>query len=223
MKSICFINGSPKGEKANSYFFIKKLQKVMSDTNYNKYFIHAASSIYSGKGEEDFNIMDTADVLIFSFPLYIYCVPGLLMRFLEDYYIHIKGRSNFYKDIRVYAVLNCAFPEPMINNEAIRVIKNFCFRSGLKWRFSVSIGAGGLVGASEKIKFMDSLCTKVYDSLYEINKDIETDATVPVENKYAAPSSSILLYGRMGKTNWIKAAMKNGLSEEDLYKKPYIR
>ncbi|MBU3093590.1 NAD(P)H-dependent oxidoreductase [Clostridium sp. CF011] len=222
MKNICFINGSPKGKKSSSFFFINKLDEEVNEKNYNKFYIHATSSIHSGKIEEDFKTMDTADVIVIAFPLYIYCVPGLLMRFLEDYYMHFKTRNALIKDVRVYAVVNCAFPDPMINNETIRVLKNFCVRLNLNWRFAVSIGAGGLVGAAKKIKFINSLCSKVYDSLYEINKDIETNLEKPIENKYAAPNSSILLYGKIGKSSWIKAAMSNGLSEEDLYKKPYI-
>ena len=221
MPNICYINGSPKGNNSSSFFFISKLKEEMDETSYNKFYIHAASSIHSRTIQDDFKTVDNADILIIAFPLYIYSVPGSLMRFLEDYYTHLKT-LNTKKDIRVYAVVNCAFPDPTINNEAVRVLKNFCARLNLNWRFAVSIGAGGLVGAAKKIKFMDNLCSKVYDSLYDINNDIETKSEAPVENRYAAPSSSMLLYGRIGKTNWVRAAMSNGLSEEDLYKKPYV-
>lgn len=222
MENICFINGSPKGKKSNSLFFLNKLDEDMIGNNYNKFYIHVTSSIHSGKIEEEFKTMDNADAIVFAFPLYVFCLPGVLMRFLEDYYIYLKSNNKSTKNIRVYAIVNCGFPEPIINNEAIQVLKNFCVRLNLDWRFAVSIGMGEVVGATKDIKFMQMLCSKVYSSLHEINKDIENSIETLVENKYAAPNFPIFLFEEIGKLNWLNAAKKNGLSKKDLYKKPYM-
>jgi len=222
MKNICFINGSPKGKKSNSLFFLNKLEEAMNGNNYIKSYIHVTPSIHSGKVEEDFKTMSNADAIVIAFPLYVFCLPGVLMRFLEDYYSYLKSNNSLTKNVRVYGILNCGFPEPAINNEAIRVLKNFCVRLNLNWRFAVSIGMGEPVGATKDIKFMQILCSKVYSSLYEINKDIENNIDTPVENKYAAPSIPVFIFRKIGNSHWINAAKSNGLSEKDLYKKPYI-
>lgn len=166
--------------------------------------------------------MSNADAIVIAFPLYVFCLPGVLMRFLEDYYMHLKSNNRLTKNVRVYAIVNCGFPEPIINNEAIRVLKNFCVRLNLNWRFAVSIGMGEAVGSTKDIKFMQRLCSKVYSSLYKINKDIENNIDTLVENKYAAPSLPIFIFKKIGKLNWINDAKKNGLSKKDLYKKPYM-
>lgn len=222
MKNICFVNGSPKGKKSNSLFFLNKLDEEMNENNYNKMYIDITSSIHSCKEEDDFKIMSSADAIVFAFPLYVYCIPGVLMRFLEDYFMHLKSSNGSNKDVRIYAVVNCGFPEPIINNEAIRVLKNFSIRLNLNWRFAVSIGMGEVVGATKDVKFMQRLCAKVYSSIYEIKKDIENDFEASVENKYVAPNFPVFLFRRIGKLSWIKAAKNNGLSKEDLYKRPYI-
>jgi hypothetical protein len=221
VKNICFVNGSPKGKKSNSLFFLNKLDSEMNESDYNKNYIHVTSSINSGKVEEDFKIMSSADAIVFTFPLYVFCLPGVLMRFLEDYYMYLKSSNGYNKDVRVYAVVNCGFPEPIINNEAIRVLKNFCIRLNLNWRFAVSIGMGEVVGSTKDVKFMQRLCRKVYASIYEIKKDIENGIEAYVENKYVAPNFPVFLFRRIGKSHWIEAAKNNGLSEEDLYKRPY--
>ncbi|MBU3157357.1 NAD(P)H-dependent oxidoreductase [Clostridium estertheticum] len=222
MKNICFINGSPKGKGSNSLLFLNRLDEDMNENNYNRFYIHVTSSIHSGKIEEDFKTMSHADVIVFAFPLYVFSLPGVLMRFLEDYYIYLKNNNKSPENVRVYAIVNCGFPEPTINDEAIRVLKNFCVRLNLNWRFAVSIGMGEVVGSTKDIKFMQRLCSKIYSSLYEINKDIENNIETLVENKYVAPNFPIFLFGEIGKLNWINTAKKNGLSKNDLYKKPYM-
>jgi multimeric flavodoxin WrbA len=79
----------------------------MNESNYNKNYIHVTSSINSGKVEEDFKIMSSADAIVFAFPLYVFCLPGVLMRFLEDYYMYLKSSNGYNKDVRVYAVVRC--------------------------------------------------------------------------------------------------------------------
>lgn len=46
---------------------------------------------------------------------------------------------------RVYVVVNCGYADPKVNAEAIRVVRNFCARLGLEWRFAVEIGCGPVV------------------------------------------------------------------------------
>jgi len=71
------------------------------------------------------------------------------MKFLEDYYIYRKNKGEINKIIRVYTIVNCGFPEPKINTEAIRVIKNFFKRLNLNWRFGIGIGMGEFVGTTK--------------------------------------------------------------------------
>ncbi|MBU3101850.1 MULTISPECIES: NAD(P)H-dependent oxidoreductase [Clostridium] len=110
MKNVCFINGSPKGKGSNSLLFLNRLDEDMNENNYNRFYIHVTSSIHSGKIEEDFKTMSHADVIVFAFPLYVFSLPGVLMRFLEDYYMYFKNNNKSPKNVRVYAIVNCGFP-----------------------------------------------------------------------------------------------------------------
>lgn len=220
MRNICLIDGSPKNKKSNSSFLLQKLGESFEES-YHKYYFHIAFSAAPEKRNEIFTALDQADVIIFGFPLYVYSVPGLLMQFLEKYYQHYKMGNLTKRHVKVYIIINCAFPDPVINNEAIRVLKNFCNRLHLDWRFAVSIGSGALIDTIRKVKFLESTCENVYESLREIYIDIERNQNTVVETKYIVPKSTKLKNRSMDKSNWIKLAFKNGLLENDLYRRPY--
>lgn len=220
MKEICFINGSPQEKNSNSFFLIQKLKKNINEKECIKHLIHVISCNQSEKKEEEFETIGRADCIIFAFPLYIYCVPGLLMAFLEDYY-HYCQNKTLENDAKVYAMINCAFPDPLICAEAIRVIKNFCIKTNLNWRFAIAVGSGGVLDAIKKVPVLESLCTDINNSIDEIVLDIRTDAQELIENKYMVPNPVKSLYPSNDKAKWMKAALKNGISENDLFKKPY--
>lgn len=222
MKKVCLINGSPKISEAVSLQFLNWLDNMLNEEKYNKGFINLKISANKNKFEEDFNKLANADIVIISFPLYIYCLPGILMSFLEEYYDFIKKKSNTKKDVRVYAIVNCGFPEPEINNEAIRVIQNFCNRLNLNWRFGVSIGCGPFIGSTKDIPIMKSLSGNVKNALQEVAKDIEANGMNKRDNMLVKPKLPTAFMLKMGASGWIYNAKKNGLKKEDLYRRPYV-
>ncbi len=217
MKKVCLINGSPKGLYSNSYFLLQKVEEKL--TTYNKYVIHVVQ--YNSHGVEMFKNMNCADIIIIAFPLYVYCVPGLLMQFLEDYYEYNNRMALTNKKTRVYIIVNCAFLDPNICNEAIRVLQNFCIRTQLEFRFAVSVGSGGILDTVKKIKVLDNLLINIYLSIEEIIMDIENGTETVANNQYITPNSTKLLEESNSKAKWLKVALKNGLTEKELYKKPY--
>lgn len=217
MKNICLINGSPRGINSNSYFLIKKVEEKLE--SYNRCCIHIAQ--YNSQSIENFKIVHCADIVIIAFPLYVYCVPGLLMRFLEDYYTYCKKMSLQKKEAKVYVIINCAFPDPSICDEAIRVLKNFCKRTVMEWRFAVLVGAGGVLDTVKGIKVFDSILASIYLALEEIVSEIENNSKIVSNNQYIVLKSTKLLEESNSKAKWLRIAFKEGLTEQDLYRKPY--
>ncbi|AGK95313.1 NAD(P)H-dependent oxidoreductase [Clostridium pasteurianum] len=222
MKNVCFVNGSPKGKEAISLHFLEVLNNLIDGNEDCKYFIDVKTSTKGNNLEGDFEKMAKADAIIISFPLYVYCLPGVLMRFLEQYYLFLKNKSEFNKEVKVYAIVNCGFPEPEINNEAIRVIQNFCNRLNLNWRFGISIGCGPFVAATKDVPIMNKSSRNINMALLKMTKDIENNVDSKKENILIKPSFPKSLLLRMGGSVWIKIAKKNGLNKFDLYKRPYV-
>lgn len=109
MKNICFINGSPKGKKSNSLFFLNRLDEDMNENNYNKFYIHVTSSIHSGKIEEDFKTMSYADAIVIAFPLYVFCLPGVLISINNPKHV-------FHSKVRKSTLKGCFFSVTIICN-----------------------------------------------------------------------------------------------------------
>jgi len=150
LKKICFINGSLKGKKSSSIKFINEIEHLLSGTEYEKDFVQVKARFSTGYIETVIKKISESDIIVIAFPLYTYCLPGALTMLLEEYYEHFKTNTNSSKQ-KVYAIVNCAYVEPKINDEAIRVVKNFCLRLNLNWRFAISIGGGPITALTKSI------------------------------------------------------------------------
>jgi len=164
MKNICYINGSLRGSEASSLSFINDLD-IRFDGTVNRDFITVKARISTSYDEETLKKIATADALIFAFPLFTYSLPGALMRLLEDYWKYIQFGNNYNKEANTYVIVNCGFPVPTINKEAVRIIKNFCTRLNLRWRFAICISSGPVVVATKKVPFLDLKLKRAYNNI----------------------------------------------------------
>lgn len=222
MKNIVLINASPKiNEQSASKYLVDAVGTHIDEATANIISIDIRQSITKHKTQEDFATISKADAVIIAFPLYIFCLPGILTRFLEDYYkFYIEHRSAT-ANAKVYAIVNCGFPEPGINLEAVKVIRSFCHHVNAHFRFGVLIGGGGLLVGSKDAPFMEKTISNLNDAFLTIVMDIESNDLKNMDNINIAINFPRLLYLSMGDRGWHALARKNGLQKEDLYKRPY--
>ncbi len=162
MKRICFINGSLRGSAATSKTFLNDISRKIEGPDFAKDFIAVRARAGGGYPQDTLRKIAQADAVVIAFPLFNYSLPGALMRLLEDYYEFIKKRSSYNKNAGFYAVVNSGFPVPEVNIEAARVMKNFCRRLGLHWRFAVCVGGGLAVALTKKVPFLDLKLKKAF-------------------------------------------------------------
>lgn len=178
---------------------------------------------FSGKqNDKSFAAMMEADALVFVFPLYIFCLPGILMRFLQDYILYREQHTGRTGSPRVYAAVNCGFPEAWINEEALRVIKSFCKHTGASYRFGILIGGGGMLLGAKDAPFMKKTTAKIDEAFRKAAADIAGGET-PLADFYIEMNFSRKLYFFMGNMGWNQFAKKNGLKKKDLYARPYLQ
>lgn len=144
------------------------------------------------------------------------------MRFLEDYHKFYIQHGKAAVNAKVYAIVNCGFPEPEINLEAVRVIRSFCHHVNAHFRFGVLIGGGGMLVGAKNAPFMKKSIRNLNDALLTIAKDIESNDLIIVDNIKIAMNFPRRLYLFMGDRGWHALARKNGLKKKDLYKRPYL-
>ena len=219
---ILVINGSPKSvSQSVSGTLALQAQNLFNAAGLESSVIRAGSAINDSALEANFAAMRAADALLFIFPLYYFCVPSKLMRFMEDYAAHVAREGGLPRSQHVYAIVNCGFPEPDINEEAIRVVRSFAGHIGASFRFGVSSGAGGMITEAKDAPFMKKAAALLDNALSQMAQDTLVPMPVPPENMSISPNFPRRLYFFMGNRGWYSMSRKNKLNKKDLYARPY--
>lgn len=222
-KQVVMVSASPKvKEKAAVSTFLSKLGKeILRDKELQVARIDVRKSILKKNTEHDYETMLKAGAIIFVFPLYIFCLPGLLTRFLQDFVHYCKAKEKGDLAADVYTVVNCGFPEADINEEAIRVIKSFSRQVGASFRFGVSLGGGGMLLSTRNAFFMKKTMRSIAEAFAKIGEDIKHPAPGAVDDIYIEPGFPRWLYYYAGNKGWVMAARRRQIEKKELYKKPY--
>jgi putative NADPH-quinone reductase len=222
MKNIVLISASPKiKEESVSKEFLEMAGSRIDADTFHKTFIDVRKSIANHKLSEDFVTLSNAIAIIISFPLYFFCLPGILTRFLEDYYKYYCASGKIRSNVKVYVIVNCGFPEPDINLEAVRVIRSFSQHINAEFRFGLLIGSGHMMFATRNAPFMKKPVQKLNDALSSIAEDLKHENFAKTDHFYIGVNFPRCLYFFMGNRGWHNVARKNKLYRKDLYKKPY--
>lgn len=133
---ICIINGSPKASKSTSELLIEYFMPFIRGNEIITY--NACKTDFS---EIQFSQIQSSEVLIFAFPLYIDSINSHLLRFL----IELEKRGFVNKNINVYCIINNGFYEGWQNHVAADIMKNWCKTTDLTYGQTLGIGAGEML------------------------------------------------------------------------------
>lgn len=133
---ICIINGSPKASKSTSELLIEYLMSFIKGNEIITY--NVCKTDFS---EMEFSQIQSSEVLIFAFSLYIDSINSHLLRFL----IELEKRGFVNKNINVYCIINNGFYEGWQNHVAADIMKNWCKATGLTYGQTLGIGAGEML------------------------------------------------------------------------------
>lgn len=223
-RKLVIINGSPKVESnpsVSEYLSSLAETRIAGDEiSIERY--SARKSVLSGSTEA-YTAMLESDAILIIFPLYFFCLPGLLTRFLQDYAAFVKSQERAGKVPRVYAMVNCGFPEDEINVDALRVVESFCRETGARWRFGLMVGGGGMLLGAKDAPFMKGVIGTINEYLSLMKNDILTQKDSELQTMRAYVKFPRKLYFMMGNIGWKMQAKSNGLKPRDLYKKPYLK
>jgi multimeric flavodoxin WrbA len=192
MKKICMVNGSFRGGKASSLIFLKDLAAGMRGKDLSVEFYGMKTGPAAAHPEGTFRALACADALVFAFPLYVYCLSGGFVRFLEDFRGYLASGGERNRGTRIYAIVNCGFPEPRITKEAVRVIRNFSSRTGFDYRLAVSIGCGPATAMTRKLPFLNSKLKRAWARIIEDILDSNAGHTEDLLVEPAIPKSILL-------------------------------
>lgn len=145
MKTV-FINGSPKKRFSASGYFLK-LQSI---------FVRGQTIFLRLRRKSDYQKMFdqiiNADIVIFSIPLYVDCVPSHVLSFLREMERFCKEHEM---ELKLYVIANNGFIEGKQSAALFRVMENFCTRSNLQWCGGIGIGGGVMFNALKVVLMIE--------------------------------------------------------------------
>ncbi len=222
IKRAAVISGSPKpGGGSTSMWLCDIAEEIIRGDSIGVKRIDARATLDRHETVQDYEAMLGSEALVIIFPLYIFCLPGVLIKFLQDYAHYVFSHRADAKGPAVYAVVNCGFPEPDINVEAVRVIKSFAEKIGGDFRFGVMIGSGGMLQNAQNAPFMKKTMTDVRSAFQAMKDALISGKPAPAKDISMRPKFPRHLYYMMGNMGWTAQARKHGLKKKDLYRRPY--
>ena len=219
---IVLVSASPKVDQteAVSAFLATRAEGLIAGDGLSIETIPVRKTLLHHECETAFASLQDADAIVFIFPLYFFCLPAMLTRFLQDFacaYPVSEKRAN------VYALVNCGFPEPEINEEAMRVIECFSLQTGRSFFGGVMVGCGGMLLGASQAPFMREMF-EVIDALFaRVKQDFLSGQPEEAKSVCTAPKFPKFLYFVGGNAGWRSMARKNKLRPYDLKRQPYLK
>lgn len=203
---ICIINGSPKAIKSTSELLIGYLMPFIKGNEiitYNVCKMDFSKALFSK--------IQSSEVLIFAFPLYIDSIHSQLLRFL----IELQKRGFRNKNINVYCIINNGFYEGRQNHVAADIMQNWCKATGLTYGQTLGTGAGEMLPFLKDVplghgpnKNIGIALQKLSQNILSLNKG---------ENVFISPNWPRFLWKIAASLCfWYPRAKKNGLKRKEL-------
>lgn len=203
---ICIINGSPKVSKSTSELLIGYLMPFIKGNEVITYNVCKMEL-----SNAQFSKIQSSEVLIFAFPLYIDSINSQLLRFLIE--LQRKGFKN--KNINVYCIINNGFYEGRQNYVAADIMQNWCRATGLTYGQTVGVGAGEMLPFLKDLPLGHGPNKNIGIALQKLSQNILS--LNQGENLFVSPNWPRFLWKiQASLCVWYPRAKKNGLKRKEL-------
>jgi len=217
MENLILLNGSPQMKGSTSMNILDSFKACLGN-DFNVNVVEANKSILQKTQLHDYETMEKADTIVLAFPLYVYCLPGVLEEFLVGYRDYIGSEKKVVEQ-KIYAIINCGFPESRINEEAALVIKSFCKEVHAQYRFSILLGGGGMLQPLKTFPFVNKMWKKIELAFNQIVSNMGEEngkADIYIDSKMPKK-----LFSFIAETNFKVAAKKKGIKKKEIFDQPY--
>jgi len=145
LQRAALLVGSPRTRKSSSHALGGYLFDRMAESQVQTETFYIHTSLYSPERMQALmEAVDSADLVMLAFPLYVDSLPAPVMAVLERIATRRAGK-NITRP-RFAALANCGFPEAAHNQTALAICETFARQAGFEWAGALSLGAGeGLV------------------------------------------------------------------------------
>ncbi len=221
-KQVSLLIGSPKKKNSSSATLGFYLCNQLDPTKFAYQEIYLRSVLFE-KDNNPSNWLDDilkSDVIIFSSPLYVDCLPSYVFQAFEKIY---QGRkeTGTNKDIQFLAIINSGFPESSQSQIALDICHHFVRASKMKWLDGLLLGGGSFL-AGKDLRKMGWFVRNIKKSLDLSAMAINKGKTIPDEaiRLMGKPLLSKKLFRWLGNMGFKYMAKRNCIAHQ-LYDRPY--
>jgi len=212
-RSAVLLVGSARTHKSTSHVLGSYLMKQLSARGVQTEAIQIYHALNSPeKTRLLLEKLDSADLAILSFPLYVDSLPAPVIELLERIAAH---RANHTRETRLAALVNCGFPEAHHNNTALAICEEFSRQSGMTWAGGLSLGAGQGLVRGMPIEELDGRANTLREALELSADSLAKGESIPqtAQNLLDKPFIPAWLYRFMGGIGWKMQARKHGVQK----------
>jgi len=221
IRNALLLVGSPRGRKSTSQslggYLFQKLAGCGIQTETVSLYPALGSRLRIAALRE---AIDSHDLIVLAFPLYISALPGPVTRALELIQAQRAGKP---RGQAFAAIVNSGLPETVQNRTALAICAAFARRIGWTWMGGLALGGGYGVVNGTPLDELGWRGNSIRASLDLTAASLAAGDPVPEEavrlmSKQRIPKWMILLVGPLG---WIVKARKFGVAMS-LRRKPYL-
>lgn len=220
-KNVLLLVGSAKRPRSNSESLGSYLCQRLAESGFKTETLRLYRALRSEESIEALlAAMDRADVVVLATPLYVDCLPALVIRALELIAQHRQGNAA-PKAQRLVALLNCGFPEARHNDPALAICRQFAREAGFEWAGGLSLGGGQAIG-ERPLAELGGMMRHAVQALDLAAEALAAGQPVPeaAVEEMAKPFIPAWTYTLMGGFGWRKQAKKHG-TQKKLNVRPY--
>jgi hypothetical protein len=211
--------GSPKTRRSSAASFGEYLLSKAGKGKPVRETHHAGKAVRSDEAwEEMVGSLDSADVILLTFPLYWDSLPSHLVECLER--LHDRGVRNSPRKT-FYAVVHNGFPEPWHNEVAVLICEQFCRQMGFTWGGALNIGGGAAV-SGRPMEETGGMTLRLRETLDMAADSVSVGEPIPatVLNRLEKPLYPPFFARFFGGFGWRKGAKRRGV-KVSLKARPY--
>ena len=164
--------------------------------------------------------LDSSDLAVLAFPLYVDNLPAPVITLLERIAAH---RLSHPMQTRFAAIVNCGFPEPDHNATAVAICNQFACQSGFNWAGSLALGAGEGLVHGVPLNQLDGRAIPLKKALELAADALSQGQPIPqaAQDLLVKPFVPAWMYRMIGGFGWKRQAKKYG-AEKFLNRRTYV-
>ena len=205
---IALINGSPKINNSASSTLLADVREYLGEQAEVVNLGFHLPTVQKEIVEE----LTKMDAWVFAYPLYVDGIPGHLLSCL----VQLEEAHIQNPQIHIYGIVNCGFYEGIQAELALKLLHNWCLKTGFTWSGGIGVGGGGGLAKMPKLEAGHGPRAPIENALAELSAVILKRETQ--DNRYVTVAFPRFLYKMAAEFGWRQMIKKNGGKTRDLRK-----